>query len=139
MATTIEHEQTPASKIGSAERLARKDLRETIENHALWLESLGETGSRADLSGKNLAFADLVDTQLPDALLHKTFLKGADLTLTDLRGATLVQANLTETTLLGTQLQQATCMGRPDFSARNLRAPTCLAPSFLIPFLQAMV
>jgi len=123
MATTIEQEQSPASKIGSAERLARKDLREIIENHALWLESLGETGSRADLSGKNLAYADLVDTQLPDALLHKTFLKGADLTLTDLRGATLVQANLAETTLLGTQLQQASLQAADLHGATGLLSP----------------
>jgi len=123
MATITEHEQTTALKVGSAERLTRKDLREIIENHGQWLDSLGETGSRADFSGKNLAYADLVDTRLPDSVFHKTNLKGADLTLTDLRGATLVQANLGETTLLGTQLQQASLQAADMHGATGLLSP----------------
>jgi uncharacterized protein YjbI with pentapeptide repeats len=107
MATTSQNEKTSASGTGSAERLLRKDLREILENHAIWLDFTGESGIRADFSGKNLAYADLVDARLPEALLQKTNLRGADLTLADLRGAGLVQANLAEANLLGTQLQQA--------------------------------
>ncbi len=120
MATTAEHEKASASGIGSADRLTRKDLREILENHGLWLDSTGEAGIRADFSGKNLAYADLVDARLPNALLHKTILKGADLTLADLRGAALVQANLAEANLLGTQLQQA------NLQAADLRGATGL-------------
>jgi uncharacterized protein YjbI with pentapeptide repeats len=120
MAITAEHETTSVSKIGSGDRLTRKDLREAVENHGVWLDSAGETGIRADFSGKNLEYADLVDTRLPDAFLHKTNLKGADLTLTDLRGATLVQANLVDATLLGTQLQQA------NLQAADMRGATGL-------------
>ena len=99
MAIIAEHEKATASRIGNGERLTRKDLQEIVENHGVWLDSNGEAGIRADFSGKNLEYADLVDTRLPDAFLHKTNLKGADLTLADLRGATLVQANLAEATL----------------------------------------
>jgi uncharacterized protein YjbI with pentapeptide repeats len=120
MATTTEHEKAPASGIGSAERLTRKDLREIFENHGQWLDSADETGIRADFSGKNLAYADLVDARIPDALLHKTNLKGADLTLADLRGAALVQTNLAEANLLGTQLQQA------NLQAVNMQGATGL-------------
>src|SRR5579863_1262379 len=111
MSTTAEHEKPTASVIGSTDKLTRKDLREMIESHALWLDSGGEVGTRADFSGKNLGYAEMVDARLPDALLHKTNLKAADLTLADLRGAALVQANLAESNLLGTQLQQADLQG----------------------------
>lgn len=120
MATTSEHEKTLASGTGSAEKLTRKDLPGFLENHVLWLDFCGEAGTRADFSGKNLAYADLVDARLPDALFHKTNLKGADLTLADLRGAALVQTNLAEANLLGTQLQHA------NLQAANLRGATGL-------------
>lgn len=120
MTATAEHGKASASGIGSADRLTRKDFREILENHGLWLDSAGEAGIRADVSGKNLAYADLVDARLPDALLHKTNLKGADLTLADLRAASLVQANLAEANLLGTKLQQA------NLQAANLQGATGL-------------
>ena len=123
MVTTAEHEKAPVSGMGSADKLTRRDLREVIENHGLWLDSADETGVRADMSGKNLAYAELVDARLPDALLHKTNLKGADLTLADLRGATLVQANLAEANLLGTQLQQANLQASIMQGATGLLSP----------------
>ena len=123
MAITAEQEKTSAPKIGGGERLTRKDLRETVENHGIWLDSIGEAGIRADFSGKNLEYADLVDTRLPEAFLHKTNLKEADLTLTDLRGATLVQANLAEATLLATQLQQSNLQAADMHGATGLLSP----------------
>ena len=123
MTTTAEHEQAAASKIASGDRLTRKDLREIIENHILWLDSQGETGHQADFSGKNLAYADLVDARLPEGLLQKANLKAADLTLADLRGANLVQANLAEATLLGTQLQQASLQAAVLQGATGLLSP----------------
>jgi uncharacterized protein YjbI with pentapeptide repeats len=123
MVTTTEHEKAPSSGIGTADRLTRKDLREILENHGLWIDSTGETGNRADFSGKNLAYAELIDARLPDALLHKTNLKGGDLTLADLRGAVLVQANLAEANLLGTQLQQANLQAANMQGATGLLSP----------------
>ncbi len=98
-------------------------MRETIESHAAWLDSAGETGVRADFSGKNLEIAELVDARLPAALLHKTILEGADLTLADLRQASLIQANLEGATLLGTQFQQANLQGANLQGATGLLGP----------------
>jgi uncharacterized protein YjbI with pentapeptide repeats len=123
MATTSQHEKASAPGTGSADRLTRKDLREILESHALWLDFAGESGIQASLSGKNLAYADLVDARIPDALLHKTNLKGADLTLADLRGAALIQTNLVEANLLGTQLQQANLQGADLRGATGLLSP----------------
>jgi uncharacterized protein YjbI with pentapeptide repeats len=107
MVTAAELEKALASELKGLDRPSRRELREILEQHGTWLDSNGETGARADFSGKNLESADLVDARLSNALLCKTNLKGADLTLADLREATLVQANLAEATLLGTQFQQA--------------------------------
>src|SRR5229473_3239016 len=123
MATITEHEKALVSDLKSMDRPSRRDLRETLENHASWLDTAGEVGTRADLSSKNLESADLVDSRLPDAFLQKTILKNADLTLADLRGATLVQANLAEATLLGTQLQQANLQAADMHAATGLLSP----------------
>lgn len=123
MAVTVEHEKAPASKLGSVERVPRKELREIAENHALWLDSNGEAGQRADVSGKNLDYAELVDARLANAVLHKTTLKGADLTLADFRSATLVQANLGEASLLGTQFMQANLQAADMQGATGLLSP----------------
>src|SRR5690242_11404081 len=123
MAITIEQEKVSVSELRSIDRISRKDLPEIMENHALWINSSGETGVQADFSGRNLANADLVDARLPNALLHKTILRGADLTLADFRGATLVQANLAGATLLGTQLQQASLQACDLQGATGLLSP----------------
>ena len=116
----LEKVAAPATDVG---KLARKNLREILENHVQWLDSNGETGIRADVSGQDLESADLVDARLPDALLNKTILKEADLTLADLRGAALVQANLAEATLLGTQLQNASLQAADLHGATGLLSP----------------
>ena len=123
MAITAEHEKALASELKSLDRPTRRDLREVLENHASWLNSAGETGIQADLSGKNLESFDLVDARLSHALLNKTILKGADLMLADLRGATLVQANLADANLLGTQLQQSNLQGADLEGATGLLSP----------------
>jgi uncharacterized protein YjbI with pentapeptide repeats len=123
MVTATEREKPSASELKSLDKPSRRDLRDVLENHGSWLDSAGETGVRADLSGKNLEDADLVDARLRDALLHKTILKGADLTLADLRASTLVQANLAEANLLGTQFQEANLQAVEMQNATGLLSP----------------
>ena len=123
MVTATEREKPSPSELKSLDKPSRRDLRECIENHGSWLDSGGETGVRADLSGKNLEGADLVDARLRDALLHKTNLKGADLTLADFRAATLVQANLAEANLLGTQFHEANLQAVDMKDATGLLSP----------------
>jgi uncharacterized protein YjbI with pentapeptide repeats len=120
MVSITDLEKPTLSELKRPDRPSRVDLREALEQHAAWLDSGGETGTRADLSGKHLEGSDLVDARLAGSLLLKANLKGADLTLADLRGTTLVQANLADANLLGTKLEQA------DLQAADLRGATGL-------------
>jgi uncharacterized protein YjbI with pentapeptide repeats len=108
-----------------SDKPTRVELREALEQHALWLDSAGDAGARADFSGKHLEGADLVDARLQRAVLLKTNLKGADLTLADLGDATLVQANLADANLLGAKFDQA------DMQAADLRGAAGLLGSQL--------
>ncbi|ENN9010694.1 pentapeptide repeat-containing protein, partial [Salmonella enterica] len=55
------------------------DLSKILEEHKVWITSMRESGSRADLRGANLYGADLCGANLCDA---------------DLYGANLCDANL---------------------------------------------
>ena len=96
------------------------DLAEILDQHKIWVESGGESGSRADLSGVNLAQADLTGINLQSAVLNKANLRAADLSLANLRGASLVQADLRDTNLLGTELRGANLMGATLYGAEGL-------------------
>lgn len=115
MATITDFEKPAFAEPKRTDRPSRAELKDTLEQHASWLESGGEAGSRADLSGKHLEGADLVDARLAGSILLKANLKGADLTLADMRDATLVQANLADANLLGAKFDQA------DLQAADLR------------------
>ncbi|HFZ7571142.1 TPA: pentapeptide repeat-containing protein [Salmonella enterica subsp. enterica serovar Chester] len=85
------------------------DLSKIIEEHKVWITSMRESGSRANLSdadlrgadlrgadlyGANLRGANLSDANLSDANLRGADLRGADLRGADLYGADLYGANL---------------------------------------------
>ncbi|HHK5645552.1 TPA: pentapeptide repeat-containing protein, partial [Serratia marcescens] len=65
------------------------ELRKILDEHKLWVTSLRENGSRADLRGADLRDADLCGANLRGANLYGANLRGADL-----RGANLYGANL---------------------------------------------
>ncbi|ELD7609548.1 pentapeptide repeat-containing protein, partial [Salmonella enterica] len=65
------------------------DLSKILEEHRVWITSMRESGSRADLCDANLRGANLRDADLCDADL-----RGADLCDANLRGANLCGANL---------------------------------------------
>ncbi|EBG3700881.1 pentapeptide repeat-containing protein, partial [Salmonella enterica] len=60
------------------------DLSKILEEHKVWITSMRESGSRADLRGANLR----------DANLYGADLRGADLCDANLYGADLCDANL---------------------------------------------
>ena len=120
MLTTLETEKIHAPEIKNPSKTVAREIPEALEKHAIWLNSAGQEGIKAELSRKNLAGADLVDCKLRDAILHKTILKGADLTLADFRRASLLQANLAEANLLGTQFQLADLQAADLRGAKNL-------------------
>ncbi|EBX9481602.1 pentapeptide repeat-containing protein [Salmonella enterica subsp. enterica serovar Abony] len=108
------------------------DLSKILEEHKLWITSMRESGSRADLSGANLRGADLsganlyganlCDANLCDAYLYganlrganlrganlrDAYLRGADLYCANLRGANLCYANLCDANLYCANLRGA--------------------------------
>ncbi|EAY2109398.1 pentapeptide repeat-containing protein [Salmonella enterica subsp. enterica serovar Infantis] len=78
------------------------DLSKILEEHKVWITSMRESGSRANLRGANLCDANLCDADLCGANLC-----GADLCGADLRGANLCGANLCGADLRGANLRGA--------------------------------
>lgn len=105
---------------GATENISLLELAEILDQHKMWVESGGETGVKADLSGVNLANSDLTGVNLQGASLDKANLSGADLSMANLRGASLVQTDLRNTTLLGTELRGASLMGAMLYGAEGL-------------------
>ncbi|EAN1595149.1 pentapeptide repeat-containing protein [Salmonella enterica] len=82
------------------------DLSKILEEHKVWITSMRESGSRADLRGANLYGADLCDADLYGANLY-----GANLCDANLRGADLCDANLRGADLRGANLRGADLRG----------------------------
>ncbi|MGQ6361431.1 pentapeptide repeat-containing protein [Serratia sp. IR-2025] len=80
------------------------ELRKILDEHKVWVTSLRESGSRANLCGANLCGADLRGANLCGANLRGANLCGADLCDADLRGANLRGANLCGADLRGANL-----------------------------------
>ncbi|PVM66045.1 pentapeptide repeat-containing protein [Salmonella enterica subsp. enterica serovar Gaminara] len=83
------------------------DLSKILEEHKVWITSMRESGSRANLCGANLCGADLRDANLRDANLCGANLCGANLCDANLRGADLRDANLRGANLRGANLRGA--------------------------------
>ncbi|EAS1453673.1 pentapeptide repeat-containing protein [Salmonella enterica] len=101
------------------------DLSKILEEHKVWITSMRESGSRADLRGANLYGADLCGADLCDADLYganlcDANLRGADLCGADLRGANLRDADLCGADLCGANLRDADLCGA-DLCGADLR------------------
>ncbi|EEH1168631.1 pentapeptide repeat-containing protein [Salmonella enterica] len=96
------------------------DLSKILEEHKVWITSMHESGSRADLRGANLRDANLRDADLRDADLRDANLRDADLRGADLRGANLRDANLRDADLRDANLRDADLRGA-DLRGANLR------------------
>ncbi|MEQ1393055.1 pentapeptide repeat-containing protein [Salmonella enterica] len=111
------------------------DLSKILEEHKVWITSMRESGSRAnlcdanlcdanlrgaDLRGADLSGADLCDANLRGADLSGADLRGADLSGADLRGADLCDANLRGADLSGADLCDANLRGA-DLRGADLR------------------
>ncbi|EJF5835570.1 pentapeptide repeat-containing protein [Salmonella enterica] len=70
------------------------ELSKVLEQHKVWITSLGQEGSRADLRDADLRGADLRGADLSGADLSGADLRGADLRGADLSGANLCGADL---------------------------------------------
>jgi len=70
------------------------ELQKVLEEHKVWITSMRESGSKADLRGADLRGADLRGADLRGANLRVANLRGADLCDANLLGADLCDANL---------------------------------------------
>ncbi|EBN1940993.1 pentapeptide repeat-containing protein [Salmonella enterica] len=96
------------------------DLSKILEEHKVWITSMRESGSRADLRDADLFGADLRGADLRDADLFGADLFGADLFGADLFGANLCGANLRGANLRGANLRGANLCGA-DLCGADLR------------------
>ncbi|AXC76404.1 pentapeptide repeat-containing protein [Salmonella enterica subsp. arizonae serovar 63:g,z51:-] len=94
------------------------DLSKILEEHKVWITSMRESGSRANLLGADLRGADLRGADLRGANLRGADLRGADLLGADLRGADLLGADLRGADLRGANLLGADLRGAdlPDLT-----------------------
>ncbi|EEH9440346.1 pentapeptide repeat-containing protein [Salmonella enterica] len=108
------------------------DLSKILEEHKVWITSMRESGSSADLRDANLfdanlcganlrdanlCGANLCDADLRDANLCGADLRGADLFDADLRGADLRGADLRGANLCDANLRDANLCGADLFDA----------------------
>jgi uncharacterized protein YjbI with pentapeptide repeats len=107
-----ENEWTWRDRDGKTKSLG--DLRSILDSHKTWIESDGQSGSQAMLSGADLHGADLRGVELSEAQLGNANLFGANLDGSTLRGAVLLRADLSES-----QLTLADCRGA-DLDATKL-------------------
>ena len=82
----------------------KRELKNILEDHKLWLSSQKKEGSCAYLFGADLSGAYLRDADLKGADLKGADLSGADLRDADLRDADLRNADLSGADLIGTVL-----------------------------------
>ncbi|ECC3285260.1 pentapeptide repeat-containing protein [Salmonella enterica subsp. enterica] len=83
------------------------DLSKILEEHKVWITSMRESGSRANLRDANLCGANLCGANLRDANLRGANLRGANLRDANLRDANLCGANLCGANLCGANLRGA--------------------------------
>ena len=106
----------------------KKELKEILARHQLWLDSDGEEGRRALLGEVDLSGADLSGANLSGVLIHGADLSGADLRGSDLTGAAFVMTNLTGAKL-GPEIRECMSFARARVSEDQL-AWLCLHPRF---------
>ncbi|EAT5194339.1 pentapeptide repeat-containing protein [Salmonella enterica] len=94
------------------------DLSKILEEHKVWITSMRESGSRANLRGANLYGANLRGANLYGADLCDANLRGADLCDANLCDANLRGANLRGANLYGANLRGANLYGAdlPDLT-----------------------
>ncbi|EMH0525322.1 pentapeptide repeat-containing protein [Salmonella enterica] len=106
------------------------DLSKILEEHKVWITSIRESGSRANLCGANLCGANLRDADLRDADLRDADLRDADLRGANLRDADLCDADLRGASLRGANLCGANLRGANLCGANLFGANLCGANLF---------
>ncbi len=104
--------------------MTHEQLKQVLEQHKLWLGTLGLKGQCADLTDSDISGADLTDADLSSANLTRADLTDANLTSAKLTGAILIQANLSRAKLEDANLEGAKLINanleRANFAGCNL-------------------
>lgn len=95
--------------------MTKEELSKILSDHALWLTTDGDEGSRANLNYENLREFDLRDADLEQANFEGANLKGANLSNGNLSNANFEGANLVDADLGGADLRNA------DLTRSNLK------------------
>lgn len=105
--------------------VSQQDLAATLDAHALWVESGGKQGQRANLGGVELSGRKLRDANLQRTGFRDTGLLEANPGGLNLQGASLRRAGLRDADLRGANLQAADLSGadlrRADLAESKLR------------------
>ncbi|QBY22642.1 pentapeptide repeat-containing protein [Salmonella enterica subsp. enterica serovar Infantis] len=101
------------------------DLSKILEEHKVWITSMRESGSRANLRDANLRDANLCGANLRGANLCDADLRGANLRDANLCGANLCGANLCGANLRGADLRDADLRGANLCGANLCGANLC--------------
>ncbi|EJB6823670.1 pentapeptide repeat-containing protein [Salmonella enterica] len=107
------------------------DLSKILEEHKVWITSMRESGSRANLRDANLCGANLRGANLRDANLCGANLCDANLCGANLRGANLRDANLCGANLRGANLCGAN-LRDANLCGANLRGANLPDLTFVI-------
>jgi nucleoid DNA-binding protein len=97
-----------------------KDLKKILNDHRRWLDSKGESGKKATLTGARLVRADLYGLRLSRINFQGADLRGADLSEADLYEANLEEAKLNDAILEWASLDGAS-LKRADLQGADLR------------------
>ena len=100
-------------------KITKKELKEILEQHKLWLDSNKKEGKCADLTDADLRYANLTHADLRYANLSGANLTGAGLCRANLIEVNLTCANLTDAILTSANLTRADLTGA-DLSSANL-------------------
>jgi uncharacterized protein YjbI with pentapeptide repeats len=107
--------------------MEQSELKETLEQHKLWIKTNGAKGQRANLCGANLTGAKLQGAKLTGADFRYVDLRGADLTGANLHGVDLRGADLTGADLTGAYLEGAYLHGAIGLPHVSWIIPGCMA------------
>jgi len=107
-------------KLKDGRVITQADLDKILQAHALWLQSHGKEGKKAELFKSDLSGANLKEVNLVYANLQSAKLSSADLTGADLHEAILDYADLSEAGLGGVNLNNASLQGA-NLSGATLR------------------
>ncbi|ELW1066039.1 pentapeptide repeat-containing protein, partial [Salmonella enterica] len=106
-------------------------LSKILEEHKVWITSMRESGSRANLRDANLRDANLCGANLCGANLRGANLRGANLRGANLRDANLRDANLRDANLRDANLCGANLCGA-DLRGADLRGADLPDLTFVI-------